>query len=264
MKTNSVIIPAYGPANLFSLEEQVAVFIAESELVEGIINLFSIGSTGALVFLADGNKSVFEDYVAGAIPYSRSHRHPGNAFAHLRSTLLKTDLAIPVANSKMATGLKPYLLENTAGRKSRRIDMGAAGKFATGGVNNLNVSNAKLPVKTNGWIDIVDLSAVIDDFIKNTGVRDGIVLASSVSERTAITTIEYETSLLMDTADFLSSLVKDQPEQAKGELLASFLGQSLSIPVTHGRLDLGTWQQIVLVDFGSQGEKEVCLEAVGM
>lgn len=257
-------INAYGPANLFPLEEHVGSLIKEHDLTEGFVFLFSTGSTGVLVNLAEEDEEAFLDFALKFINYSPSHRHPGNAFAHLRSSFWGTSCLVPIDESRTIIAYKPYLLENTAGRKNRRISFVLQGKFAGGGITNMNVSTGRLPVKANGWIDIVDITAFLEDYIKDFGIRDGMLNLSCLNKNSSIMTTEYETSLLMDTADFLAGLVKDSRDGSKASILSSVIGETKSIPIHEGSLDLGTWQQVVFVDFGKAGDKEVFVQVVGM
>jgi secondary thiamine-phosphate synthase enzyme len=258
------IINAYGPANLFSLSDYVNQFIEDNILKEGFVFLFSTGSTGALVNLTEKDEEPFLNFALKSINYSQKHRHPGNAFAHLRSSFWGTSNLVLVENSKTIARFKSYLFENTAGRKSRRISFVLQGQFAGGGLTNMNVSTGKLPVKANGWIDFVDITAFLEDYITDFGIRDGMLNLSCLDKGSAIITTEYETSLLMDTADFFTGLVKDVKDDSKAPVLSSVIGETKSIPIHEGRLDLGTWQQVAFVDFGKAGEKEVFVQAVGI
>lgn len=257
-------LAAHGPANLFPLEEYIEGFINKYLLAEGFVFLFSTGSTGVLVNLREIDEDSFLDFALKSINYSPSHRHPGNAFAHLRSSFWGTSCLVPVESAKTITNFKPYLLENTAGRKRRRISFVLQGKFLGGGVTNMNVSTARFPVKTNGWIDIVDITKSLQDYVKNFGMNSGMLNLFCLDKNSALMTTEYETSLLMDTAGFLADLVKGVNQENRPAVLSSVVGETKSIPVHEGSLDLGTWQQVVFVDFGKAGEKEVFVQVVGM
>lgn len=260
----SEVINAYGPANLFPLKEEVEKKIEESELTNGFLFLFSIGSTGALVNLKQEDEEAFVEFALKTVNYKPEHRHPGNSFAHLRSSFWGTSCLVAVEDKKSVSDSDPYLLENTAGRKSRRIDFILQGKFLGGGKTNMNVSSAKFPVKANGWIDLVDITAFLEDYVKEFGVNEGMLNLSCLDKESALMTTEYETSLLMDTADFLDGLVKNVKEKSKPAVLSSLIGETKSVPIHDGSLDLGTWQQVAFVDLGRAGEKEVFVQCVGI
>jgi len=264
VKSKRTYLNAYGPANLFELSSFIDEFISESELINGQVMAFSVGSTGALVQLDDDNKEVFSDWVMSFMPFSGKHRHPGNAFAHLRSTALGSSYSLTVENKKIKNAGGLYLLENTAGRKQRPLELRAFGEFAAGGRLNMKVASNTLPVKANGWIDIVELSEVAADVVLNSGIIDGFLNIESLAKKSAISTTEYEGALLQDTADFIAEAVSDVDESSKGDVAAAFVGRSMNFPIKDGRLELGTWQQPVFLDFGEPGEKQIFFQALGM
>jgi len=264
VKTKRTYLNAYGPANLFELTSLIDEFIAETELINGSVMIFSVGSTGALVQLGADNKEAFSDWVMSFIPYSGKHRHPGNAFAHLRSTALGSSYALTVESKKIKNTSGFYLLENTAGRKQRPLELRAFGEFAAGGRLNMKVASNTLPVKANGWIDIVELSEVAADVVFESGIIDGFLNIESLAKKSAISTTEYEGALLQDTADFIAEAVSDVEETSRGDVAAALIGRSMNFPIKGGRLELGTWQQPVFLDFGEPGEKEIFFQAIGM
>lgn len=262
MKSKRLYVNAYGPANLFNLSEQIELFIKETELINGIVFAFSVGSTGALVKTT--SKEVFADWIMSYIPYNRQHRHPGNAFAHLRSTFLGSDMTLTVVDGQVKQIADLYLLENTSGKKQRPLELKAFGQFSGGGRINMKIASNKLPVKTNGWIDMVDLTQVANDIVLNSGINDGFLQIESLSAKTAISSTEYEGALLSDTADFIAEAVSSVNEEKRSDVAASFIGPSMMIPIKDGRLEVGVWQQPVLMDFGEAGDKEIFFQAVGM
>jgi len=122
--SKSIEIAAYGPANLFDITDRIFDVVQESKVRGGNVLAFSIGSTGALVRLSEDEK-VWDDFITWVrsnIPFDRAHRHPGNAFAHLRSTFFGCGVVVPVVEGRLILkGHRIVLLENTAGRKKRRV-----------------------------------------------------------------------------------------------------------------------------------------------
>ncbi len=117
-------ISVYGPANLFDITEHIRQAIKESSASNGLALILSIGSTGALFKLPHSSYEDFISWVLKRIPYKSVHRHPGNAFAHLRSAVVGCDLILPIREGQMLIGEKSIaLLENTAGRKKRRFSL---------------------------------------------------------------------------------------------------------------------------------------------
>lgn len=256
--SKSIEVPAYGPANLFDITDRVLEIVRESKVSDGNALLFSIGSTGALVKLPR-DEGVQEDFIAWVrfnLPFDSRHRHPGNAFAHLRSMFLGCQLIFPIIKGQAALdGQLLMLLENTAGRKRRRIAIVSGG--------NLKLVSKEIKVKTNGWIDLIDITSQTSRLVKEAELREGNVLIYARDEKTAIVTLEAEMALILDTADFIDRLVSQCKPENRGSIASAILGSSIAVPLTQGYLDLGAWQQIMLVDLGAPGEKKIGIQIIG-
>jgi secondary thiamine-phosphate synthase enzyme len=125
------------------------------------------------------------------------------------------------------------------------------------------VHSAVLRLQTSGEGEIVDLSAGLQSAVRSAGVPDGVLTAFVTGSTAAHTTMEYEPGGVQDLAEAIERLVpRGRPEggdyahnrlnhddNAHAHLRASLLGPSLSIPLVRGSLVLGTWQQVVLIDF---------------
>ena len=125
------------------------------------------------------------------------------------------------------------------------------------------VHSALLRLQTSGEGEIVDLSAGLAGALRSAGVSDGVVTVFVTGSTAAITTMEYEPGGVQDLTEAIERLVpRRRPEGAEyahnrlnhddnahAHLRASLLGSSLSIPLVRGELVLGTWQQVVLIDF---------------
>ncbi len=93
-------IITHGPTKLFDITDKVLKNIEDVE--NGVINIFSKGSTGALIIIPRDNKIVeeYEKSLWKLVPVY-GWKHPGNAYAHLRSSLIGTALNIPVHKGKI-------------------------------------------------------------------------------------------------------------------------------------------------------------------
>jgi secondary thiamine-phosphate synthase enzyme len=125
------------------------------------------------------------------------------------------------------------------------------------------VHSALLRLQTSGEGEIIDLSAGLEGALRSADVSDGVVTVFVTGSTAAITTMEYEPGGVEDLGEALERLVpRSRPEggdyahnrlnhddNAHAHLRASLLGPSLSIPLVRGSLVLGTWQQVVLIDF---------------
>jgi secondary thiamine-phosphate synthase enzyme len=137
------------------------------------------------------------------------------------------------------------------------------------------VKTQKLHIQTKGNCDIVNITENITDFITKSGISEGTVTVFNVGSTGAITTTEYEPGLV--NYDIEAAFEKIAPERASYEhektwhddnghshVRASLLGPSLSVPVVDGSMVLGTWQQIILVDFDTRSRhREVVCQIIG-
>ncbi len=125
------------------------------------------------------------------------------------------------------------------------------------------VKTEKITVKTKGNCDIVDITEQVGDFVGRSAVKEGTVTIFNVGSTGAITTTEYEPGLV--NYDLEAAFERIAPRDIRYEheetwhddnghshVRASLLGPSLSVPVVDGKLTLGTWQQIILVDFDTR------------
>jgi secondary thiamine-phosphate synthase enzyme len=120
----------------------------------------------------------------------------------------------------------------------------------------------RLSVSTRGDCHIVDLTAQVTEKVEEHGLRDGHVLVFVPGSTGAVTTVEYEPGLLRDLPEFFERIVprghryhhEETWHDGNGHahVRASLLGPSLTVPVAGGKMLLGTWQQIVFVDFDNR------------
>jgi secondary thiamine-phosphate synthase enzyme len=125
------------------------------------------------------------------------------------------------------------------------------------------VHAALLRLQTEGEGQIIDLSAGIERALRAAEVSNGVVTVFVTGSTAAITTMEYEPGGVQDLQEAVERLVprerpgggdyahntRNHDDNAHAHLRASLLGPSLSIPLMRGSLVLGTWQQVVLIDF---------------
>jgi secondary thiamine-phosphate synthase enzyme len=123
----------------------------------------------------------------------------------------------------------------------------------------MSVHGGLLRMDTPGNGHIVDLTAGVASVIRTTGVNRGIVNVFVTGSTAAITTMEYEPGGVSDLQALLDRLIPSEGDyehnrlnhdtNAHAHLRAAVIGPSETIPLVEGRLVLGTWQQLVLVDF---------------
>jgi len=114
VKTRDFIIKTYGPNALFDVTKEIEMFIKDIEASTGIIVVNVMGSTGALVLLNPAAiEKVKSEELWNLVPVNANWKHEGNAYAHLRSTVLRTSLTIPVREGKLTLGNnRVFFIEN--------------------------------------------------------------------------------------------------------------------------------------------------------
>ena len=138
----------------------------------------------------------------------------------------------------------------------------------------MKVISEQIGLKTNGEVDIIDVTSKVQSLVHRSQVKNGITTVFVPGSTAAITTIEYEPGLLIDLP---ASLEKLAPKDATYEhekrwhdgnghshVRASLLGPSLTIPIKEGKLTLGTWQQLVLVELDTRSRsRELIIQILG-
>lgn len=116
--------------------------------------------------------------------------------------------------------------------------------------------------KTKGFTDIVDLTPAARNFVTEHNLKEGQLLLFIPGSTAAISTIEYEPGLLRDLPERLEKIAPmeeryhhdDTWHDGNGyaHIRSTLMGPSFTVPVINGALNLGTWQQIILIDFDNR------------
>ena len=125
------------------------------------------------------------------------------------------------------------------------------------------VKTEEISVRTRGNCHVVNISEQVSEAIARSGIVSGTATLFNIGSTAGITTTEYEPGLA--NYDIEAAFEKIAPQNARYEheetwhddnghahVRASLLGPSLSVPIVGGRATLGTWQQIILVDFDTR------------
>jgi secondary thiamine-phosphate synthase enzyme len=123
-------------------------------------------------------------------------------------------------------------------------------------------------VKTEGHYDFADVTERVRSAVRDSGIRDGVATIFVSGSTAAITTMEYEQGLIRDMKNLFESWAPENADyehhkrwgdhNGAAHLKAAIVGPDLSVPLAGGELQLGTWQQIVLIDFDERGrDREV-------
>jgi secondary thiamine-phosphate synthase enzyme len=134
------------------------------------------------------------------------------------------------------------------------------------------IATTELRISTRGDADIVDLTDPVRRAVADAGVDDGQVVAFVRGSTAAITTMELEPGGVHDLRALLDRLVPADGDYEHNRLnhdtnshahqRASLIGPSEVVPVAGGRLALGTWQQLVLIDFDDRPRERTVIVQV--
>ena len=133
----------------------------------------------------------------------------------------------------------------------------------------MKILSKTIKVSTNGNTDIIDVTENISNELDASNLNNGIVTVFVPGSTGGITTIEYESGVISDLKDAfdrvapLRSSYKHDARWGDGNghshVRASVAGASLTIPFEDGELQLGTWQQVVFIDFDNRSRKRTLL-----
>jgi secondary thiamine-phosphate synthase enzyme len=138
----------------------------------------------------------------------------------------------------------------------------------------MKVVSKTIKVNSKGEDDIIDITEELSNLVKESSIENGTVTVFLSGSTAAITTIEYEPGLIYDFPEMLSRIVPKDIEykhdntwhdgNGHSHVRASLIGPSLTVPVIHGKLTLGTWQQIVLLEMDTRPRnRNVILQIIG-
>lgn len=126
----------------------------------------------------------------------------------------------------------------------------------------MTVINEKFVVNTKGFTDVIDITKSVQNSVYRHSLQNASVLVYVAGSTVSITNIEFEPGLLVDLPEALDNIApmgKDYHHDSTwhdgngyAHVRASIVGNSTTIPLIDGALQLGTWQQIVLVDFDNK------------
>jgi len=129
-------------------------------------------------------------------------------------------------------------------------------------------------ISTRGDADVVDVTSEVSEALRRSGVDSGVVTVFVPGATGAVTTIEYEPGLVEDIDELFERIaprgrdyhhdLRWKDGNGHSHVRASLLGPSIAVPFNAGRLELGIWQQIVVVDFDNRPrDREVVCQVMG-
>ncbi len=138
----------------------------------------------------------------------------------------------------------------------------------------MTIETQRFQVATKGFGDIIDITGEVLQEVAASGVADGIATVFVPGSTAGITSIEYESGAISDLQKAIERLAPmDMPYDHDARwgdgngfshVRAALMGASFTVPLVAGRLELGTWQQIVLCDFDNRPRnREIVVQIMG-
>jgi secondary thiamine-phosphate synthase enzyme len=136
------------------------------------------------------------------------------------------------------------------------------------------VKASSIQLSTRGNADIHDITDAVADAVAKSGLKDGTVTIFTPSSTSGVTTIEYEPGAVADLRRLFDEIIPPGRAYAHeaawhdgnghSHVRAALLGPSLTVPFVAGRLTLGTWQQVIYVDFDVRPRRrELVVQIIG-
>lgn len=136
------------------------------------------------------------------------------------------------------------------------------------------IKTDSIQLRTSGNADVQDITGQVVQAVGSSEITNGIVTVFCPSATSAVTTLEYESGCVKDLQRLFDEILNPKREYAHNarwgdgnghsHVRAALLGPSLTIPFTNQQLALGTWQQIIYVDFDVRPRgRELILQIMG-
>lgn len=138
----------------------------------------------------------------------------------------------------------------------------------------LTIRSKKITEKTAGFCDVIDITAKVRRQLETEAIHNGLATLFVSGSTAALATIELEPGLIQDLKELVEKMIPSDrryhhddrwnDDNGFSHLRASLFGPSLAIPIENGKLSLGTWQQIVLLDFDNRARtREITVQFMG-
>ena len=138
----------------------------------------------------------------------------------------------------------------------------------------MTITPIAIQLTTEGDADIIDITDQVSEAVHKSGLENGVATIFCPSATSALTTIEYESGCVSDLRRLFDEIVDPSREYAHNarwhdgnghsHIRAALLGPSLTVPFVQQRLTLGTWQQIIYVDFDNRPRRrELVVQIMG-
>ncbi|RLJ05803.1 MAG: YjbQ family protein [Candidatus Aenigmatarchaeota archaeon] len=136
------------------------------------------------------------------------------------------------------------------------------------------VKTMSIKVSSEPETDLIDITDEVSRLVESSGIKNGAVVLFVPGSTASLSTIEYEPNLIEDFKNIMERLVPSDiqykhketwgDDNGKSHVRASLVGSSLTVPFKNRKLLLGTWQQIVLMDFDVPARnREIIVQIIG-
>ena len=138
----------------------------------------------------------------------------------------------------------------------------------------MSVVSMTIELETKGNADVLDITQAVGQAVRQSELDSGTVTVFCPSATSALTTIEYESGCIADLRRLFDEIIDPDREYAHNarwhdgnghsHIRAALLGPSLTVPFVEQRLTLGTWQQIIYVDFDNRSRsRQLVVQIIG-
>lgn len=139
----------------------------------------------------------------------------------------------------------------------------------------MKVYHEEIYVELDAEAGMKDITSILYEIVRKSGVRDGLLNVFVVGSTGAVTTMEYESGLVSDLKDAMERLIpRDMDyrhnlrwgdDNGHSHIRSSLVKPSLSVPIVGGEVILGTWQQVVVINFDNRPRRRrVIITCIGV
>ena len=136
------------------------------------------------------------------------------------------------------------------------------------------IRTIQFALQTRGHCDVKDVTSTVSEALTSSGLQEGQATVFVAGSTAGVTTVEFEPGLVKDLNEFFQKIIPEGPDyhhhntwgddNGSSHVRAALLKPSLTIPFLKGKLLLGTWQQVVIIDFDTRPRnRDVIVQLAG-
>ena len=136
----------------------------------------------------------------------------------------------------------------------------------------MNIHQKEIKIKTKGPYDFMDITDMVNEILKESGIKNGILSLFSLHNTACIIIQENDETIFKDIEEFFNRILPlnikynhnyEGNINATAHIKTNLLSQSLCIPIKDGKLLLGTWQRIIFLELFEPRERKVFITIIG-